>query len=98
MIYNISYKTLADQKPSSIRYDKIDGFIRIYGGTLFGSEKCNDIYDRIRYLTSLKSGTLYIFSHYFAKIKVVSYGSLPTEKILTFHNVMIKITTTIRYF
>ena len=43
MIYDISYKTLIDPKPLSIRFDKIDGFIRIYDGTryltLFGSEK-----------------------------------------------------------
>ena len=30
----------------------------------------------------------YIFSHYFSKIKVGSYDSLPTEKGLTLHNVI----------
>ena len=40
---------------------------------------------------SLKSGIAYIFSHYFPKIKVDSYGSLPIEKILTLHNVIIHI-------
>ena len=42
MIYNISYKTLIDPKPLGIRFDIIDGFIRIYDGTryltLFGSK------------------------------------------------------------
>ena len=42
LIYNISYRTLIDPKPLRIRFDKIDGFIRIYDGTryltLFGSE------------------------------------------------------------
>ena len=33
----------------------------------------------------------YIFSHSFAKIKVDSYDSLPTEKRLTLHNVIIHI-------
>ena len=56
---------------------------------------------------SLKTSITYIFSHYFAKIKVDSYDSLPTEKILSLHNVIIliksvlnkiKITNTIRYF
>ena len=60
-------------------FDKIDGFIRIYDGTryltLFGSEKFDVIYDKVRYLISLKSGSAYIFSHYFAKIKVDSYDS-----------------------
>ena len=42
LVYNISYKTLIDAKPLRIRFDKADGFIRIYGRTryfiLFGSE------------------------------------------------------------
>ena len=54
---------------------------------MFGSEKYDVIYDRIRYLVSLKSGITYMLCHYFAKIKV--YGSLLIEKILTHHNVVI---------
>ena len=42
-----------------VRFDKIDGFIRIYDGTrylvLFGSEKYDAIYNSIRYLVSLKA-------------------------------------------
>ena len=72
-----------------------NGFIRIYDGTryltLFGSEKYEAIYNRIRYPISLKSGITYIFSHYFTKIKVDSCDSLPMEKILTFFNVIIHI-------
>ena len=49
-------------KPSRIRYDKIDGFVRIYDETkyltLFGSEKYGAIYNRIRYLISIKSGVI----------------------------------------
>ena len=86
-------KTLIGPKPLCIRFDKIDGFIRIYDGTrylvLLCPEKYDTIYNRIRYLISLKSGITYIFSHYYAKIKVDSYDSLPTEKMLTFHNVII---------
>ena len=55
---------------------------------MFGSEKYDAIYDRIRCLIKLKSGITYIFSHYFAKIKIDSYDSLPIEKILTLHNAM----------
>ena len=69
--YGISYKTFIDSKPSRIRFDKIDKFIRIYDGTryltLFGSEKYV-VYDRIRYLVSLKSGITCISSHSFAKV------------------------------
>ena len=32
LLYNISYKILIDSKPLRIRFDKIDGFIRIYDG------------------------------------------------------------------
>ena len=31
--FMISYKTLIDPKPLRIRFDKIDGFIRIFSGT-----------------------------------------------------------------
>ena len=78
-----------------IRFDKIDGIIRIYDGTryitLFGTKKYDAIYDGIRYLISIKSSTTFIFSHYFAKIKVDSYDSLPIEKPLISHNVIIPI-------
>ena len=95
LIYNISYKALMGPKPLLIRFNKIDGFIRICYGTrylvLLGPEKYNIIYNLIRYLISLKSGITYIFSDYFAKIKVDSSDSLHIEKILTFHNVIIHI-------
>ena len=81
-------ETLIDPKLVSIRFGKIDGFIRTYDGTryltLFDSEKYDATYDRIRYLVSLKSGITYIYFHYFAKIKVDSYYSFPIEKIVTF--------------
>ena len=56
-----------------IRFDKIDWFIRVYYGikylVLFGSEKNDSIYNRIRYLTSVKSSITYVISHNYAKIK-----------------------------
>ena len=52
LIYDILYKTLIGLKPFCIRFDKIDGFIRIYDGTrclaLLGSAKYDAIYDRIK--------------------------------------------------
>ena len=48
LISDISYKTLIDQKPLPIRFDKIDGFIKIYDRTryltLLGSEKIEGFY------------------------------------------------------
>ena len=78
------YKTLIDQKPWRIRFNNIDGFIKIYDGTrylaLFGSENYDAIYNRIRYLVSLKSDIKYIFSKKKKKIKVDSYDSLKIKK------------------
>ena len=95
MIYDISYKTLINSKPLHNRFNKIDRFIRIYKGTryliLFCSEKYEAIFDRTRYLISLKRVTRYIFSNYFANIKVDFNDSLPIEKILTLYNVKIHI-------
>ena len=91
LIYVVSYKTLIDSKPLRIRFDKIDGLIRIYDGAryliFFGSEEYDAIYNRIK--LSLKKGITYIFSHYFAKIKVDSFDSLPLKERLTLHNVII---------
>ena len=95
LIYHISYETLIGSKSLRIRFDKIDGLSRTYDETryltLFRSEKCDAVYDRIRYFISIKNGITYIFSHNFAKIKVDSHDSLPIEKILTLHNVIVLI-------
>ena len=92
LIYNISYKSLIDSKPLLINFDKIDGFIRVHDGTrylvLFGSEKYDSFYNRIRYVISVKSG---ITSHICPKVKVDSYNFLPLEKTITFHSVIILI-------
>ena len=94
-MYDISYKTLIGSKSLHIRFDRKDGFIRIYDWTrsltLIHSEKHYAIYDRTRYLTSLLRSITYIFSDYFAKIKVDFYDSLSIEKILTLPNVIISI-------
>ena len=79
LVYDILYKTSIGTKPLRVRFDKINGFIRFYDGiiylTLFGSEKYDAIYNRIRYLISLKSSSItYILFHYVAKIKVDSYN------------------------
>ena len=51
LIYDILHKILIDSKPLWIRFDEIDGIIRIYDGTryltLFGTKIYDTIYDRI---------------------------------------------------
>ena len=49
------------------------------------------ICDKIKYLISKKSGITDSINHNFGKIRIDSYSSLPIEKILTFHNVIILI-------
>ena len=63
----MSFKTLIGVKPLRIRFDKVDGLIRVYDGTrylvLFGIEKYDFIYNRIRCLIGAESGiTLCYFS------------------------------------
>ena len=76
LVYDISFKTLIGAKPFRIRFDKVDGFIRVYDGTrylvLLGSEKYDAIYNRIRYLISQESGNAYVFSHNYSKITIKS--------------------------
>ena len=93
---NISYKTLIDAKPLHVRFNKTDGFIRDYDGKryllLFGSGEYDSIYNRIRYLISIKHGITYVVSQNYAKVKshiVDLYNSLPLEKTILFHNVVI---------
>ena len=78
-----------------IKFDKVGRFIRAYVVTrylvLFGYEKCDVIYNRIRYLASLKSGIIYVISHIYARMKINSYGILALEKTFTLHNVIILI-------
>ena len=68
-------------KPLCIKFDKTDGFIRPHNRNrylvLFGPEKYNAIFNRIRYLISLKSSITNVFSHYYVKIKIDYYDSLP---------------------
>ena len=89
-------------KPLGIRFHKVKGFIGVYDETrylvLFGAEKYDLIYNRIRYLIGVKSAITYVISDNYAKIKVNSYDSLALEKTLIFLNniilIKIKIITT----
>ena len=73
--------------------DEIDGFIEVYDGVsylvLFLNLWYEEIYDRIRYLISYKSGLTNSINLNFVRIRIDSFSPLPTEKILTFHNVII---------
>ena len=65
---------LLGSKPLRIRFDEIDGFVKVYDEdrylVWFGSRKHNAICNRVLYLISQKSGITFVFSHNYAKIKV----------------------------
>ena len=79
-----------------IRFDNIDGYIRVLNGeikdlVLFDNELLDKICDMIKYLISEKRGITDSINHNFGEIRIDSYNSLPIEKILTFYNVIILI-------
>ena len=86
---------MTSAKALRIIFDKADGFISVYDGTiylvLFRPEKYDVIYNRIRYPISKKSIIAYGFCHNYAKIKIDLNDSLPLEKALTLHNAVILI-------
>ena len=77
-----------------IRFNKADGFIKVFDGTsqllLFGPKKYV-IYNKITYLITQESSITYVFSHNNARIKVDSKDCLPLEKTLAIHNAIILI-------
>ena len=96
MVYHISYNTLIGAEPLCIRFDEVDGFIRVYDGTrylvLFGSQNYDAIYDKIRYLIRQKRAAASpSISHNCRRIKINVHDFLPPEKTLTLHNVIILI-------
>ena len=76
-----------------IRLNKIHGVIKIHDKirhlVLFDYSYCDKICDKIKHLISEKSGITDRINHNFSRIRIDSYHSLPIEKILTFHNVII---------
>ena len=51
LIYDISYKTFMSARALGISFDKVDGIRYLL---LFGSERYDAIYDRVRYLINKK--------------------------------------------
>ena len=72
-----------------IRLDKIDGFIKIHDKIKYLVLLDYRVCDKVKYLTSEKSGITDSINHTFERIRIDSYNSLPIEKIFTFHNVII---------
>ena len=84
-----------DAKPLHIRFNKVDGIIKIYDGIRhlelsnsydeayyrINSRMYNAIFDTINYLISENSGIADSINLNFARIRIDSYSYLPIEKI-----------------
>ena len=64
-------------------FNKVNEFVRVYDGTkylmFFGLEKYNAIYNRIRYLSQLKSGITFAFPTIFEKSKLIQTMICPEK-------------------
>ena len=82
LVYDISYKTSTGVKPLRIRYDEIDGFIKIHNRirylVLFDCGWFDKISDRIKYLISEKTGITDSINHNFESIRIDLFNSLPS--------------------
>ena len=65
---------------------------------MFGFEKCDAIYNKIKYLISQRDGISYTFSHNYAKFKFDSLGSLPLQETSALYNVIILIKSNNYYY
>ena len=96
LIYDISYKTLTVAKPLRIRFDKINGFIKIHDKIrylvlfdyvycdkiLFDYVYCDKICNKIKYLLIQKSGIRdSMNNNNLENVRINSFDSLPIEKI-----------------
>ena len=61
----MTFMTLIRPKSLFIKFNKVDEFVRIYDGfrysVLFGPERCDVIYNRVRYLISKKGAIIHVF-------------------------------------
>ena len=77
LICGISYKTSNGEKTLCSRFDQIDTFIKVHDKirylVLFDYSRCNNIFDKIKYLISEKFGIRDSINHNFARIKIDSY-------------------------
>ena len=67
--------------------------VRVSGGArylvLYESKEYDSIYNKIRYLVSVKSGITYIISQNYSKMKDDLHSSLPLEETMTFYVIIL---------
>ena len=79
LIYEIPYKNVMGLIPLCIRFNKIDGFIKIYYGirylVILGHSWFGEICDSIKYLINEKSGITNTINHNFGQSRIDSPNS-----------------------
>ena len=61
MIFEILYKTLIVAKPFHIRFNQVDGFIRVYDTSRYLA-LFDAIYNKMRYLASQKRSHIFVLN------------------------------------
>ena len=85
LVYDISYKTSTGPKPWSISFNKIDGFIRVFGSEfryLVSFVLFDKICDKIKHLISEKSNITDSINHNSGKIKIIVRKGVPASPFL----------------
>ena len=92
LICGISYKTWMGGKPLRIRYDEIDGFIKISNKiwylVLF-DDWWDKTCDRIKYLMSEKNSITDCINHNLQNSELIHIIICLLKKILTFHVIIL---------
>ena len=74
LAYDISYITLIGAKPVRIRFNKVNEFVRFYDWSrylvLFGDEKYDFIYNRIKLFIRVKVGPI-SYLIFYQKLKLI---------------------------
>ena len=93
---------LIDPKPLHCRFNKRDGFIRIYGGTKyltsFNCEKYEAIYDTNRYLICQKVVSDILFLTIFQKLMLILMIICLMILFVIISLILVSSTTTVRCF
>ena len=94
LICDVVCKVSYGAKPLRIVFGKADGYIRKYDKTRYlaffhSDEKCERIFDRIRYFIMLKSNISDIYCHKYTKFEIKSNDVLSLDKAITMHDVII---------
>ena len=99
LIYHILCKTPTAARTLRIKFNKIDGFIKVHDTiryvVLFDYGLFDKLFDRIKYLIIAELGITGSINLNLWRIRVDSNNSLPIEIILTFHNVIILINSVV---